>query len=60
MGMTFYGLTQEELCDLMCGIPQEDGDKHCETSIKIKSHLTDKVTPEDVKSYEEFYTEKGD
>lgn len=25
MGMTFENLTMEDLCDLMCGIPEEDG-----------------------------------
>ena len=24
MGMTFYNLTPEELCDLMCGDPEEE------------------------------------
>ena len=24
MGMTFYNLTMEDLCDLMCGTPEED------------------------------------
>ena len=24
MGMTFENLTEEELCDLMCGGPEED------------------------------------
>lgn len=24
MGMTWTYLTQEELCDLMCGVPEED------------------------------------
>lgn len=24
MGMVFYDLTPEELCDLMCGDPEED------------------------------------
>ena len=24
MGMTFNNLTDEELCDLMCGCPEED------------------------------------
>ena len=24
MGMTFENLTEEELCDLMCGKPEED------------------------------------
>lgn len=24
MGMEFYDLTEEELCDLMCGKPEED------------------------------------
>lgn len=24
MGMVFYDLTDEELCDLMCGSPEED------------------------------------
>ena len=24
MGETFFGLTMEELCDLMCGKPEED------------------------------------
>lgn len=24
MGATFYNLTDEELCDLMCGVPEED------------------------------------
>lgn len=24
MGMTFENLTEEQLCDLMCGCPEED------------------------------------
>lgn len=24
MGMIFHNLTPEELCDLMCGMPEED------------------------------------
>lgn len=24
MGMVFYNLTPEELCDLMCGIPEDE------------------------------------
>ena len=27
MGETFFGLTMEELCDLMCGKPEEDPDE---------------------------------
>ena len=27
MGMIFYDLTQEELCDLMCGEPEEEEDE---------------------------------
>lgn len=30
MGMTFYDLTCEELCDLMCGDPEDDDDRYCE------------------------------
>lgn len=26
MGATFYDLTAEELCDLICGTPEEDED----------------------------------
>lgn len=31
MGKTFYDLTDEELCDLMCGDPEEDYEDDEET-----------------------------
>jgi len=27
MGKTFYDLTDEELCELMCGGPEDDGEE---------------------------------
>jgi len=27
MGAIFYDLTPEELCDLMCGMPEDDGEE---------------------------------
>ena len=30
MGMTFENLTMEDLCDLMCGIPEDDGEEEDE------------------------------
>ena len=27
MGMTFENLSFEDLCDLMCGIPEDDGEE---------------------------------
>lgn len=27
MGMTFENLSCEDLCDLMCGIPEDDGEE---------------------------------
>lgn len=27
MGMIFENLTDEELCEMMCGSPEEDGDE---------------------------------
>lgn len=27
MGMEFTNLTEEELCDLMCGKPEDDGEE---------------------------------
>ena len=32
MGMTFENLTWEELCDLMCGGPDEDADTEPDAS----------------------------
>lgn len=31
MGKTFYDLTDEELCELMCGAPEEDYEDDEET-----------------------------
>lgn len=30
MGMEFENLTCQELCDLMCGKPEEEDDRDCE------------------------------
>lgn len=30
MGAVFYDLTPEELCDLMCGVPEEDPEEETE------------------------------
>lgn len=27
MGMVFENLTMDDLCDLMCGIPEDDGEE---------------------------------
>lgn len=30
MGVVFTGLNPEELCDLMCGAPEEEPEEECE------------------------------
>lgn len=39
MGMTFENLTEEEMCDLMCGDPEEDFEDEMDfVSIHNKIH----------------------
>lgn len=35
MGKTFYDLTDEELCDLMCGDPEQDYDEEEKTEEEL-------------------------
>ena len=41
MGMTFENLTWEELCDLMCGQPEDDEDEEDGEEYEIQSTLVD-------------------
>lgn len=41
MGMTFYNLTMDDLCDLMCGCP--DHDEMEETNICTKTRINKNV-----------------
>lgn len=35
MGKEFYNLTDEELCELMCGGPEDDGEEQFEECDKV-------------------------